>query len=95
MGEWKQEGERQIKFIEVGESLEGVLVDSEESVLGVNYYHIQLEDGEIVGTLGSVGLDRLMEGIAIGSEVKIVFDGLAKTKGGQRFKNYKVFVKEA
>ena len=89
---WKRVGERQVKFTNVGDSITGELLSTEQSALGVNYYHIQQDDGEIVGTLGSVGLDNQMESVAVGDKIKIVYGGMIKTKGGQRFKNFDVFV---
>ena len=92
---WRQIGERQVKFTNVGDSIEGELLSTEQSALGVNYYHIEQESGEIVGTLGSIGLDRLMENVNVGDRVKIVYGGMVKTKGGQRFKNFDVFIEVA
>jgi hypothetical protein len=88
---WKVLGEQQFRFLKEGDTLEGVLTGKEESALGVGLYHIiPTGQEESVVILGSLGLDRLLEDVEIGSELRIVLVKVKPTRGGTRFKDYEV-----
>lgn len=87
-------------WIEVNEG--GEAWDGKEPIQGVylamktnvgknksNMYVLKTEDGQI-GVWGSAVLDSKFEQIEKGSEVRVEFIGLAESKSGNEYKDYKV-----
>lgn len=76
--------------------LEGFYVGKKEDI-GENHsnvYQVELDNGEITETWGSVALDSQLSGVKLGSRIKIVFEGMkpsAKRKG-KEFKSFSCFV---
>lgn len=86
IGVWKPE--------EKGDEIEGQLksVDTNVGSNNSNMYHIETNDG-IIGVWGSVVLDSRLSTVALGSQVKLVFQGLGEKKGGKNApKLFKVYV---
>jgi len=94
--EWEELGAQQVHLDEEGDEVVGTLLSVEKSVLDVNVYHIKEEgsDKEVI-LLGSTGLDRKMEEgkVEIGTKIKVILNAVVPTRGGFRFKDYRVFVK--
>lgn len=60
---------------------------------GSMIYTLEKEDGQKVGVWGSAVLDGKFSEIKIGSEVRIVPKGKAKSKKGVSYNDFAVFVK--
>ena len=87
-------------WVEVNEG--GEAWDGKEPIQGVyqlmktnvgknksNMYVLKTKDGQI-GVWGSAVLDSKFEQIEKGSEVRVEFVGLAESKNGNEYKDYKV-----
>lgn len=74
--------------------IEGTLIEKDEVTMQgdvVGRYKIEREDESVVTVLGSAILDDYLSTIEPGTEVKIVFTGTTKSKGGFNTKQYDVF----
>jgi len=86
MAEWQEATGAIWKPEKKGDELVGLLVAIEKNVGQNNstLYTIQRKDtGENVGVWGSAVLDSRMKGIAIGEEVRLVYEGLGDKKPGK------------
>ena len=91
--EWEELGTQQIHLDEEGDTVIGTLLLVEKSILDVNVYHIKEEEsGKEVILLGSTGLDRKMTEVKVDTRIKIVLNAIVPTRGGFKFKDYRVFV---
>lgn len=81
------------KPINVGDSVEGVLLGLDESVGRNNskIYSLETSDGKRYKIWGSAILDDRLKYCKIGDKIKIVYEGSTVNKIGQPLKIYKVF----
>lgn len=89
-----KEGQRTINQ---GESVEGYFVDLREDVGDnkSNIYSLKDDDGNVSTFWGTFVLDDQLSKVAIGTYVKIQYDGKVKSKkGGRAYHSYEVFVLE-
>ena len=83
------------RFEKEGDEIRGKLIAKEDSMSYDNkVYKIETEDGLRV-VFGTTVLDRIMESIEVGSELKIVFTGVkeSKEKGYSPYKLFDVYKK--
>lgn len=60
-----------------------------------NMYHLETENG-VVGVWGTSLLDSRFAQISLGSKVKLVYEGFAKSdKTGRNYHNFKTFISKA
>ena len=98
MSEWKNASAMNDAWdFEKEKTVEGLYVGLKEEV-GQNkskMYDIEQNNGETVSVWGATVLDRIMQGIPIGEEVRITYLGMEKSeKTGKSFKNYEVLHRE-
>jgi hypothetical protein len=99
MAEWKSTSGAVHQFNETGDSIEGELVairDGQYMRTNGNHskiYDIRNSDGKIETVFGSMVLERQMESVKLGTDVKIVYKGLITTKTGRSAKSFDVFTK--
>lgn len=78
----------------VGDSIEGVLVDVQKSnKYDSNIYHLETPDGKQVAIFGTTVLCDKMNYVKTGEQFKIVFKGAQKNAKGQDTKIFEVFKK--
>ena len=68
-----------------GDSIEGVLVDSQDDV-GVNkskLYSLEVSKGDFQSVWGSAVLDQRMSLVKIGEKIRITFKGLSEASPGK------------
>lgn len=84
------------KFSEQGETLTGKILNIRDGSFKNKVYDILTDDGEAVTVFGTTILDRLMQQIQIGDEVRIKYVGdiPPKKKGMNPAKNFEVFRKK-
>ena len=83
------------KPAEAGDEIIGKLTNKETAVGPNNscLYSIEGEDGEVQKVWGSATLDRRMQDVEVGANVKIVFDGTQTNPANNRtYKLYRVLV---
>lgn len=96
--EWQEVGGGNLSDMweeEAGKSIQGKLTNVKTNIgrHHKNVYELNIGNGKIVGVWGGTVLDSRLEGIALGTEVKIQFNGLTPGKGGAigAYKDYSVF----
>ena len=91
---WNEVKEGEVVKPEVGDTIEGQLLDVRAGENG-KVYDIQTGDGRVV-VFGTTILDRKMAGVAKDSQVRIERDKdkPSKTKGHSPMKMWKVFVRK-
>jgi hypothetical protein len=78
---------------EKGDEVTGKLLEISDSPYGTKVYIIEQEGGENATVFGTTVLDDRMSNVEIGQEVKIIYQGTAKTTSGRTCKLFDVFVK--
>ena len=92
-GGWTEQSDGEVVKLEIGEIIEGLLIDKSTSSKynDCGIYKLQVNNDSIPKViLGSRQLDRLMAPIEIGKQVKILFLGKEPTDKGQSMNVYKV-----
>lgn len=87
----------EVKKLEVGEHIEGILVDKWESkrFAGRTNYRISIKGEDLDKIIvGTTVLDRCMEKAKLGDEVKIIRDEDVKSDKGNPTQIYRVFFRE-
>jgi ASC-1-like (ASCH) protein len=81
------------KPINIGDSVEGVLVGMDQAVgrNESNIYSLEAPNGEKWKIWGSAILDDRLKYVKVGDKIKIVYEGSTVNKSGQPLKLYKVF----
>lgn len=88
---WVEQKSLQIKFQDPGDEVVGILLKSErQSKYNVNWYTLESQ-GEQIGILGSMQLDRLMLTVQPGDLVKIRLEGFEDVPNG-KLKLYRLWV---
>jgi len=93
---WREVTPEFYEFKEAGQELIGIL--SGRSMINiqgteVSRWVVNTPNG-MVSFLGGVSLDPLLEGIEMGTLIKLIFQGLQPTAKGTSVKTFRVFVKE-
>lgn len=90
------------KFEEIGDSIEGILMDirtvkSKIDSSNQKMYDIQTADGNLLSVFGRPVIDQKMKQAKIGQLVKMAFTEEGKAKQGtkNKFKLIKVYLKDA
>ena len=93
---WKEVGNMDNwKYKEIGDQIEGQYKGFEPHVgqHDSNVYHLELDNGEVKGVWGSAIIDSRFSQIALGSKVKVIYDGVGEKKAGKNAMTlFKVFV---
>ena len=78
-----------------GDEIFGIYIGVEHDVgeNDSNIYTFEVTEGKNVGVWGSTVLDRKMNAVKVGHQVKIVYLGKVTPQGGREYKNYDVFFK--
>ena len=88
--EWKEVGTGgKVETLDIGKSIEGELKAIREGEFG-KIYDLEI-DGELKTFFGKTVLDARMEGVSVGTFVKIERLEDYKTKTGRMAQNFKVF----
>ena len=90
-GEWVSVEAEVWKPEQEGDSIQGVLINTEENAgkYDGNAYYIENSDGTHL-VFGTSVLDNRMKLVSIGDEVKIEYKGLDETKNGDEVKMFVV-----
>lgn len=94
--EWnKVESQAPVRFLNDGDSVEGKVTAIGEGNYNNKIYTIATKDGD-KRVFGSAMLDRLcaQANVVVGSEVKFVYKGMARTSKGFPMKLFEVFTKD-
>jgi len=92
--EWKKVETELVKFENIDDTVEGVLLEAEIGGLYGNIvYKIKANDGKLKTVFSTLILESLMGNVKIGSNVKIVFTGTQENrkKGQNDIKLFDVF----
>jgi hypothetical protein len=99
MADWKSTAGVVHQFNESGDSIEGELVAVRDGqYMRTNgtkskIFDIRGNDGKIETVFGSMVLERQMQSVQLGTDVKIVYKGMITTKTGRQAKSFDVFTK--
>ena len=97
--DWQEVSTDFYRFEKVGDTVQGVLVIKDIQQMRdteVGRFEVELtEGGKRIAFLGGVALDRLMEHVSVGKQIKLVFQGKVKTTGGTEVKTFQLFHKPA
>lgn len=80
-----------MEWQEVGKVVEGVLINVEEDeTFGNKLYHIQ-KNGDVISFYGTTMLNRMLNKVEVGSELKICYMGEKVGRKGKTYKEFKVY----
>lgn len=95
--DWEEISVDFYRFVNVGDSITGVLTSKDVTTIRdneVGRYELEKPDHKRIAFLGGVQLDRLLDSVSVGEEIRLVFQGKVKTGGGTEVKTFKLFHKK-
>ncbi len=80
-----------------GDEISGVFVGLQVDVgeNKSNVYTVEVEKGKNINFWGATVLDRKMNSVKVGQEVKVVYLGKVSPEGGREYKDFDVFFRDA
>jgi hypothetical protein len=89
------------EFAEIGQSLEGTLVVRDSMTFhragtstDVGKYTIQTDEGERISFLGGTVVDQTLEGVELGTYIRITYIGKKKTANQMEMKDFDIEIAE-
>jgi len=78
--------------IDVGQSVEGILMDKFKSLKYSTYvYKVRTKDGKLLVFLGSIMLDKMMQNRNLGEEIKVTRLPDQQSQSGRTYQVYETF----
>lgn len=97
-GSWERdmpEEDGEVIKMEVGKSIEGLLIDKFKSIKYSTFvYKIKTKEGKLLVLLGSTILDKMMQKRELGEEVKITRMEDQQSQTGRTYQVYETFHKK-
>ncbi len=96
MSKYKERTPQFFQFKEEGDEIEGVLLGVSDTVVQENdtkRYTVQTVDG-LNAFLGGTQIDALLEGVEVGTQIKLQYTGTTKTASGRTLKQFRLWTQE-